>query len=135
LCCNYVLLMLHVSGTHRCSPLVYLHLKRSIFLQLKLYTWGPCLATTFIFGLFFLYVLSVYALCGPKIGLIKSYLILSYPMASKFPCNFHFFLGAYKSNISVISETYIKQNTHLNTNVPNNLSYICTICTNVKEIK
>jgi hypothetical protein len=38
--------MLHVSGTHRCSPLIYLHLKRSIFLQLKLYTWGPCLATT-----------------------------------------------------------------------------------------
>ena len=36
---------LHVSGTHRCSPLVYLHLKRSLFLQLKLYTWGPCLAT------------------------------------------------------------------------------------------
>ena len=36
---------LRVSGTHRCSPLVYLHLKRSLFLQLKLYTWGPCLAT------------------------------------------------------------------------------------------
>ena len=36
---------LHVSGTHRCSPLVYIHLKRSLFLQLKLYTWGPCLAT------------------------------------------------------------------------------------------
>ena len=36
---------LHVSGTHRCRPLVYLHLKRSLFLQLKLYTWGPCLAT------------------------------------------------------------------------------------------
>jgi hypothetical protein len=31
-----------------------------------------------IFWLFFLYVLSVYAPCGPKIGLIKSYLILSY---------------------------------------------------------
>ena len=29
----------------RVSPLVYLHLKRSIFLQLKLYTWGSCLAT------------------------------------------------------------------------------------------
>jgi hypothetical protein len=25
---------LHVSGTHRCSPLVYLHLKRSLFLLL-----------------------------------------------------------------------------------------------------
>ena len=36
---------LHVSGTHRCSPLDYIHLKRSLFLQLKLYTWGPCLAT------------------------------------------------------------------------------------------
>ena len=30
-----------MSDTHRCSPLVYLHLKRSIFLQLKLYIWGP----------------------------------------------------------------------------------------------
>ena len=40
-----VLLVLHVSGTHRCSPLVYLHLKRSIFLQLKLYTWVHGLAT------------------------------------------------------------------------------------------
>jgi hypothetical protein len=27
---------------------------------------------------FFLYVLSVYVPCGPKIGLIKSYVILSY---------------------------------------------------------
>ena len=50
-----------------------------------------CVVIAFIFRLFFLYVLSVYAPCGPKIGFNKmlSYLILSYPdlRSITFKCN------------------------------------------------